>query len=94
MELRLEVSRPVPIMQTMVSSQTLPRTTLPDDYSRLLVQLKREIGAARTRAALAVNEELTSLLGIGGEILARQERDGWGQGHRKVRNRSAPSSRR
>jgi predicted nuclease of restriction endonuclease-like (RecB) superfamily len=38
-----------------------------------------EIGAARTRAALAINEELIELYWrIGTEILARQERDGWG----------------
>jgi predicted nuclease of restriction endonuclease-like (RecB) superfamily len=52
---------------------------LPDDYPQMLAQLKREIGAARTRAALAVNEELIGLYWrIGGEILTRQERDGWG----------------
>ena len=45
----------------MVSSQTLPRSTLPDGYPQLLARLKREIGAARTRAALAVNEELIKL---------------------------------
>jgi predicted nuclease of restriction endonuclease-like (RecB) superfamily len=63
----------------MVSSQTLPRPTLPDGYPQLLARLKREIGAARTRAALAVNEELIGLYWrIGTEILARQEREGWG----------------
>ena len=57
----------------MVSSQTLPRSTLPDGYSQLLARLKREIGAARTRAALAVNEELIGLYWrIGSEILERQ----------------------
>ena len=62
-------------MQTM---SNVP-TTLPDDYPQLLARLKREIGAARTRAALAVNEELIKLYWwIGTEILARQERDGWG----------------
>jgi len=61
-------------MQTMVSTPTLP-----DDYPQLLVRLKREIGAARTRAALAVNEELIKLYWrIGREILARQENEGWG----------------
>jgi predicted nuclease of restriction endonuclease-like (RecB) superfamily len=66
-------------MQTMVSSQTLTRPTLPDGYPQLLARLKREIGAARTRAALAVNEELIGLYWrIGREILERQERDGWG----------------
>jgi len=65
---------PPPIMQTMVST-----TPLPDDYPQLLARLKREIGAARTRAALAVNEELIKLYWrIGREILERQEREGWG----------------
>jgi predicted nuclease of restriction endonuclease-like (RecB) superfamily len=74
-----KTSSHVPIMLTMVSSQTLPRSTLPDGYPQLLARLKREIGAARTRAALAVNEELIKLYWwIGTEILARQERDGWG----------------
>jgi predicted nuclease of restriction endonuclease-like (RecB) superfamily len=63
----------------MVSSQTLPRPTLPDGYPQLLARLKREIGAARTRAALAVNEELIGLYWrIGTEILARQQQEGWG----------------
>jgi predicted nuclease of restriction endonuclease-like (RecB) superfamily len=45
----------------------------------LLARLKREIGAARTRAALAVNEELIGLYWrIGSEILERQDREGWG----------------
>jgi predicted nuclease of restriction endonuclease-like (RecB) superfamily len=66
-------------MQTMVSSQTLPRSTLPDGYPQLLARLKREIGAARTRAALAVNEELIGLYWrIGSEILERQQQEGWG----------------
>lgn len=53
--------------------------TLPRDYPELLARLKREIGAARTRAALAVNEELIRLYWwIGREILTRQDREGWG----------------
>lgn len=52
---------------------------LPSDYPELLERLKREIGAARTRAALAVNEELIGLYWrIGREILTRQEQEGWG----------------
>ena len=68
-------------MQTMVSdqTQTLSRPTLPDSYPQLLARLKREIGAARTRAALAVNEELIGLYWrIGREILEREEAEGWG----------------
>lgn len=63
----------------MISSQTLPRSTLPDGYPQLLARLKREIGAARTRAALAVNEELIGLYWrFGNEILEREEAEGWG----------------
>jgi len=52
---------------------------LPSDYPELLERLKREIGAARTRAALAVNTELIGLYWrIGREILTRQEQEGWG----------------
>jgi predicted nuclease of restriction endonuclease-like (RecB) superfamily len=62
------------MMQTMVSISIIP-----DGYPELLELLKREIGAARTRAALAVNHELIGLYWrIGREILAREEREGWG----------------
>lgn len=45
-------------------------TALPEDYPELLELLKREIGSARTRAALAVNHELIGLYWrIGREIL-------------------------
>ena len=51
----------------------------PDGYPELLEFLKREISAARTRAALAVNDELIGLYWrIGKEILAREESEGWG----------------
>jgi predicted nuclease of restriction endonuclease-like (RecB) superfamily len=54
-------------------------SVLPDSYPELLELLKREIGSARTRAALAVNQELIGLYWrIGREILVRQEREGWG----------------
>jgi predicted nuclease of restriction endonuclease-like (RecB) superfamily len=52
---------------------------LPADYPQLLERLKHEIGSARTRATLAVNEELIKLYWrIGREILERQDREGWG----------------
>src|ERR1035437_111087 len=52
---------------------------LPPDFPELLEPLKREIGAARTRAVLAVNQELIGLYWrIGREILMRQERERWG----------------
>ncbi|MHB1539028.1 MAG: DUF1016 N-terminal domain-containing protein [Solirubrobacteraceae bacterium] len=60
-------------------SRTAYTPELPSDYAELLERLKREIGAARTRAALAVNEELIGLYWrIGREILARQQDEGWG----------------
>ena len=71
-------------------------TTLPDDYPQLLARLKREIGAARTRAALAVNEELIKLYWwIGTEILARQDAMG-GAARPSTGSRATcgPSSRR
>ena len=49
------------------------------DYRQWLESLKSRIGAARNRAALAVNGELIRLYHqIGQEILARQEEQGWG----------------
>ncbi len=52
---------------------------VPDGYPDLLASLKRQIGAARVRAALAVNRELVELYWhIGREILARQDAEGWG----------------
>lgn len=49
------------------------------EYARWLTALKGDIQRARTRAALAVNEELVRLYHrIGSEILARQGREGWG----------------
>ena len=66
-----------------------PGKSLPDDYPQLLERLKREIGAARMRAALAVNEELIRLYWrIGKEILTRQEDEGWGA---KVIDRLRPT---
>jgi predicted nuclease of restriction endonuclease-like (RecB) superfamily len=53
--------------------------SLPEGYPELLERLKREIGAARTRATLAVNAELIELYWrIGREILTRQRQAGWG----------------
>jgi hypothetical protein len=66
-------------MRTVVS---IPQS-LPGDYPDLLDRLKHEIGAARTRAALAVDSELIGLYWrIGKEILGRQEREGSGSTRR------------
>lgn len=58
-------------------STNLPAS--PEGYGELLEELKSRIRSSRTRAALAVNNELVLLYwSIGQDILARQERQGWG----------------
>src|SRR5439155_26877573 len=48
-------------------------------YSAFVSDLKRKIAEARHRAGLSVNRELILLYwNIGRDILARQEREGWG----------------
>ena len=48
-------------------------------YSAFVNDLKRKIAGARHRAGLSVNRELILLYwNIGLDILARQEREGWG----------------
>jgi predicted nuclease of restriction endonuclease-like (RecB) superfamily len=48
-------------------------------YVTLVAELKQRIADARLRAALSVNRELVLLYwGIGRDILARQESEGWG----------------
>ncbi len=50
-----------------------------DRYATLLSELKERIRSARLKAAVAVNGELILLCwGIGREILARQNIEGWG----------------
>jgi len=52
---------------------------LPADYAAWLAELKSRIHTAQQRAALAVNRELVLLYWqIGRDILARQDREGWG----------------
>ncbi len=49
-------------------------------YAALLASIKERIQAAQVRAAVAVNHELVALYwGIGKEILARQQEEGWGK---------------
>jgi predicted nuclease of restriction endonuclease-like (RecB) superfamily len=49
------------------------------DYATWLADLKSRIQRARSQAALAVNQELVRLYHhLGSEILARQDRQGWG----------------
>jgi predicted nuclease of restriction endonuclease-like (RecB) superfamily len=50
-----------------------------DDYNDFLNSLKERIRNAQVRAALSVNRELVLLYWqIGGEILMRQQQQGWG----------------
>jgi hypothetical protein len=61
-------------------------------YSAFVGDLKRKITEARHRASLSVNRELILLYwSIGRDILARQEREGWGT---KVIDRLADDLRR
>ncbi|WP_104663885.1 PDDEXK nuclease domain-containing protein [Ensifer adhaerens] len=61
-------------------------------YASLLSQLKERIRSARLKAAVAVNRELILLYwGIGREILARQNVEGWGS---RVIDRLAADLRR
>ena len=54
-------------------------TPLPPDYAAWLSELKTRIHSAQQRATLAVNRELVLLYWqIGQDILARQNREGWG----------------
>ena len=49
-------------------------------YEALLVSIKKRIQSAQVRAAVSVNQELVLLYwGIGREILARQQEEGWGK---------------
>ncbi|MEP6540293.1 MAG: PDDEXK nuclease domain-containing protein [Bryobacteraceae bacterium] len=55
------------------------QTPSPQTYAALLATIKERIQTAQVRAALAVNRELVLLYwGIGKEILARQQEEGWG----------------
>ncbi len=53
--------------------------SLPADYTTWLTELKTRIHSAQQRASLSVNRELVLLYWqIGQDILARQNREGWG----------------
>jgi predicted nuclease of restriction endonuclease-like (RecB) superfamily len=57
----------------------MPADPIPSDYPAWLEALKSRIQAARSRAALSVNAELIRLYhSIGGDIIERQARHGWG----------------
>jgi predicted nuclease of restriction endonuclease-like (RecB) superfamily len=56
-----------------------PTSGFPAGYSPWLDELKTRIRAAQVKAVLAANAELVLLYwSIGRDILARQEREGWG----------------
>ena len=55
------------------------RSALPSGYASFISSLKTRIRAAQVKAALAVNAELVLLYwSIGRDILARQDKEGWG----------------
>lgn len=55
------------------------KPAIPAGYADFLASLKQRIQTAQLRASLAVNQELVLLYwGIGKDILARQQKDGWG----------------
>jgi hypothetical protein len=52
---------------------------LPAGYPEFILSLKNRIRSAQVKAAVSVNRELILLYWqIGSDILARQEREGWG----------------
>ncbi len=52
---------------------------LPEGYDAFLRSLKERVRSAQLRASLSVNRELVLLYwGIGRDILARQNEQGWG----------------
>lgn len=56
-----------------------PRTPTPDDYPKVLAQLKERVRTARLTAVRTVNTQLLTLYwDIGKTILERQEQHGWG----------------
>jgi predicted nuclease of restriction endonuclease-like (RecB) superfamily len=64
------------VRQKRAMADTTPST---QTYAALLASIKERIQSAQVRAALAVNTELILLYwGIGKEILARQQQEGWG----------------
>ncbi len=68
------------------------QSDLPNGYTELLDSLKAEITAARTQAALKVNQELICLYWrVGRHILYQQEAEGWGS---KVIDRLSSDLRR
>lgn len=55
------------------------KSLLPDDYSSLLAEVKRQIATSRVRAVMAANAELVLLYWqIGRAISQRQHAHGWG----------------
>jgi len=61
------------------ASISRPTSSLPAGYPSFLDGLKARIRAAQVKAALSVNAELVLLYwSIGRDILARQEKEGWG----------------
>jgi len=64
----------------MKNSVNINEITTTREYARLIKEIKTVIQSSRTKAALSVNRELINMyFQIGNGILARQEKEGWGQ---------------
>ena len=66
----------------MKQTDKTPRNSLgkPQDYPRLLTEIKERIRSAQYEALKAVNKELVSLYwDIGRMIVERQDVEGWGK---------------
>jgi predicted nuclease of restriction endonuclease-like (RecB) superfamily len=62
-----------------VVSPAATALTLPAGYARVLTDIKQRIRAAQVRASLAASRELVQLYwDVGGMIVQRQQREGWG----------------
>ncbi len=73
------ISRPPNPAPRRAKAATPAAEINPQSYAVFVSDLKRKITEARHRASLSVNRELILLYwSIGRDILARQEREGWG----------------
>ncbi len=65
--------------RTDVRFPARPAAGLPDDYAKVLAEIKRRVREERLRVVMAANAGLVLLYwDIGRMILARQEQTGWG----------------
>jgi hypothetical protein len=70
--------RVVPAKKSVAKARA---SVVPQGYNAFLSRLKARIRAAQLRSALAVNRQLLGLYWeMGRDVVARQEREGWGSG--------------